>query len=121
LTTSIPTPARCHLWLKEALSPDDVGGAAFERLHTYVDDSHLIRRLLRCTDCGQLYFYEFYEEIDHAGGEDPQYRSYIPVTDEDAAAKLAKMMPFELLAIAPRLQSDFPRGAEHPSVRWIGK
>ena len=87
----------------------------------YDQPGHLIRRLLRCTDCGQLYFYEFYEEIDHAGGEDPQYRSYIPVTDEEDAAKLAKMMPFELLTFTPRLQTDFPREAKHPGVCWIGK
>ena len=119
MTIAIPASARCHLWLEEA--PDDLGGETFERLHTYVDDSPLIRRLLRCADCGQLYFYEFYEEVDFDDGEDPQYRSYIPATDEDAAATLAKMMPFELLAFSPRLQRDFPKGAEQPSVCWIGK
>jgi hypothetical protein len=121
LTISIPTPAQCHLWLKEDLSPADLDGTTFERLHTYDDDSHLNRRLLRCTDCGQLYFYEFYEEIDHDNSEDPQYRTYIPVTDEADAAKLAKMWPFELLTFTPRLQRDFPREAKHPSVCWIGK
>ena len=112
-------PIRCILWK----SPELVEPAAvrFEPVATYDDTNHWSRALLKCRECGQLYFYEFYEEIDHAGGEDPQYRSYIPVTDEEDAAKLAKMMPFELLTFTPRLQTDFPREAKHPGVCWIGK
>jgi hypothetical protein len=57
-------PARCHLRLKADLTPADLAPGAFSVLETYLDDSHHMRRLLQCTACGQLYFYEFREEID---------------------------------------------------------
>jgi hypothetical protein len=39
----------------------------FERIDTYVDESHLMRFLLKCRECGQLYFFELYEEINWEG------------------------------------------------------
>jgi hypothetical protein len=52
-------------------------------LDTYADDSHLSRRLLKCRECAQLYFFEFYEEIDWLDSKDPQYVTYIPVETRD--------------------------------------
>jgi hypothetical protein len=35
--------------------------------------------MLKCRECGQLYFFEFYDWIDWEDGRDPQYTTYIPV------------------------------------------
>lgn len=93
----------------------------FELIGTYVDESHLMRDLLKCRECGQLYFHEFYEEIDSEDGNDPQYITYMPVETEDEIKTLKAASQFGLLAFSPRLQKDFPMDAEKPAVRWIGK
>lgn len=84
----------------------------------YEEDSHLMHRLYRCRKCGQLYFYEFYEEIDWAEGNDPQYRTLVPVEDEGSAELLSRKAPIELLAY-PSIRMDFPRKAKEPEKpRW---
>ena len=112
------SPTQCVLWENPAPGARFEG---FERLDTYVDDDHLSRHLLRCRECGQLYFYEFYEWIDWEGGNDPQYRTYIPVESDTEIEALKKASPFELLKYFPRLQRDWPKEAPAPTVRWIGK
>lgn len=112
-------PTQCVLWEhpERIEMPEQ-----FEHLATYEDDSHLIRRLLKCRECGQCYFYEFYEEIDWENGNDPQYRTYIPVETEEEIEELKKSSSFELLRFTPRLQRDFPKEADKPSKScWIGK
>jgi hypothetical protein len=59
-----------------------------EQVCSFTEESHLIRRLLRCNECNQLYFYEFREEIDWINGEDPQYRTYIAVADKEPLGSL---------------------------------
>jgi len=66
-----------------------------------------------------LYFYEFYEVIDWMNGNDPQYRSYLPVDSIEEADELARLSVFDILDHYPRLQSDWPTAAEHPRVFWI--
>lgn len=70
---------------------------------------------------GQLYFFEFYEEIDWEGGNDPQYTTYIPVETNEEIETLKKSSPLELLQFFPRLQIDFPKEAKEPKVWWNGK
>lgn len=66
-------PIKCHLWQKEELTEQDLyTGNSFELLRTFADENHLSRCLLKRKDCGRLYFYEFYEEIDWKQGNDPQ-------------------------------------------------
>ena len=93
----------------------------FFRLKVYEDESHLIRALYKCKDCQQLYFYEFYEEIDWIEGKDPQYRTLIPVSSEDEADNMNKLTSIELLRFFPRIQSDWPSNAIAPEVKWVGK
>jgi hypothetical protein len=113
-------PVQCHLWQKEEITSDDISVfSCFEILHTFEDDSHLMRRLIRCKDCGQLYFYEFYEEIDWVGGNDPQYRTYIPIESEEEAREMAKLSPSGLLRFRPRLQNDWPANAKKTKIQWI--
>ena len=113
-------PAQCILWE----NPELIRGAAkelFELIETYVDESHLSRRLVKCRECGQLYFFEFYEEIDWVDGDDPQYTTYIPVETDEDIQTLKKSSQFELLQFFPRLQIDFPKEAKNPKIWWNGK
>lgn len=115
------SPEQCHLWKEENIKEDRNISGDFEQLKTYEDDSHLIRRLLKCKDCGQLYFYEFYEEIDWVNGNDPQYRTWIPIKTENDAKKLSAIPVIEILRFFPRLQSDWPADAKRPVLKWVGK
>jgi len=106
------------LWKYPELVNAPISGP-FELLETYSKDSHLWRYLLRCRECGQRYFFEFYEEIDWVDGEDPQYSTYLPVETDAEIAKLQNATQVELLQFTPRLQKDFPKGAKEPTLRWV--
>ena len=113
---------QCALWehpepLLEPAKRDDL----FELIETYVNENHLVRSLLKCRECGQLYFYEFYEEVDWEDGDDPQCSTYIPVETDDEIKTLKTTSPIGLSDFSPRLQRDFPKGAEKPTVHWVGK
>jgi hypothetical protein len=113
-------PKQCVYWD----NPDLVRGTMkerFELIDTYEDDSHLRRYLLKCRECGQLYFFEFYEWIDWEDGNDPQYSKYIPVSTMDDAEMLKNASPIELIRFSPSLNIDFPKNADAPTVYWAGK
>jgi len=114
-------PTRCRLWQKPDLAAADLRPDAFTVLETYLEESHHMRRLLQCRECGQLYFYAFTEEIDWAAGNDPQYRVYIPVGTLAEARRLNALSAAELLTLLPRLQVDWPAAAESPRARWVGR
>lgn len=115
-------PTQCALWEHpELLLKPGKLKDLFERIETYVDDDHLLRSLLKCRECGALYFHEFYEWIDWEDGNDPQYSTYIPVETDEEIKALKTASPFGLLGFSPRLQRDFPKDAARPTVRWVGK
>jgi len=87
-------------------------------MEVYLDDDHEKRKLLKCEQCQQLYYYEFYEMIDWVNGNDPQYRTWVPVATKEDADALALCPPHELLAYYPRLQNDWPANAERPHSWW---
>jgi hypothetical protein len=99
----------------------------FELIDTYAHESHLRRYLLKCRECGQLYFFEFYEWVDWENGNDPQYSKYIPVSNLDEAEMLKNAETHDLLRFSPSLNSIFRKtpkwrrciGREsfHPSLR----
>jgi hypothetical protein len=91
----------------------------FERLETYAEESHWWRYLLRCRECGQLYFFEFDEDIDWDDGNDPQYSIYVPVESDEQIAMLKESSPHQLLRFFPRLQKVSPIDAESPSAHWV--
>lgn len=109
--------ARCLYWRE----PEKIreGSRRFEKMATYVDDDHWFRRLLKCDECGQLYFYEFYECVDYDKSNDPQHRKWIPVASEDEALALLKNSSAELNAHSPCLRSDWPADKEEPDVFWV--
>jgi hypothetical protein len=113
-------PTRCHLWQGDVLQSQDLRDI-FEVVETFEDTSHFSRCLLRCTRCGQRYFYQFYETIDWEDGDDPQYSTYIPVDANEEVEILKKASVLELGQFAPRLVNDYPKGAQRPNVFWVGK
>jgi len=113
-------PEQCHLWRADTLVSEDLRGA-LEAIEQYVVESHFAQCLLRCRQCGQLYFYTFQEEINWEDGDDPQYSTYVPVETSEEAKGLRRLNPLNLSAVMPRLQKDFPTGAKVPKVYWVGK
>jgi hypothetical protein len=111
-------PKQCALWDR----PELIGrppAQIFEHVKRLVEESHLLRDVLRCRECGQLYFFEFYEWIDWESGNDPQYSTYIPVQGDADVAALNEVEPLGLMQFTPRLERNFPRDAERPAVRWV--
>lgn len=84
----------------------------------YVNDDHWFRKLLKCNECGQMYFYEMVEEIDWVHGNDPQYRTYIPVESEGVAREMSSLSKQELMNCFPRLHHDWPSNAKRPKTYW---
>lgn len=113
-------PTQCVLWEQPELVAAPLSDR-FELVENFIDESHWWRSLLKCRECGQLYFFEFYEEVDWEGGDDPQYAAYVPVENEQEIECLKATSPFALLEFFPRLQKDFPKGAKQPRIRWVGK
>ena len=112
-------PGNCHLMDLSGLNAQDITGP-METVKAYQDESHLIRMLYRCPRCGQLYFYEFYEEIDWVDSEDPQWRTMIPVADETSGDLLNRMPPMSFGAY-PAIRMDYPKEATAPGQpHWVG-
>lgn len=108
----ISPPANCHLWTDGIIDKKDLY-STLEIIKTYADDSHFKRELKKCKKCGQLYFFEFYEEIDWKEGNDPQYQTYIPVNDIETADELSKL-PTILLLNYLSIRIDWPANADKP-------
>lgn len=113
-------PSGCHLWLNGNPSLEQLRDDLID-IKVYEDDSHLIRKLKKCKACEQLYFYEFYEWIDWVEGNDPQYRTWIPIRNIEDADALSKLSPMTLLTYSG-IRSDFPENASMPSPpNWDNK
>lgn len=111
-------PTQCVLWREpeRIASPD---AQRFELLEDFVESSHWDRTLLKCRECGQLYFFEFHETIDWEGGDDAQHTTYIPVQTQEEIEALKQASDLSLFS--PRLRSERPPGATAATIRWIGK
>ena len=112
-------PTQCHLWNKEEIADGDLDNA-FDVVHTFSEDAHFSRRLIKCKQCGQLYLKEFYEEIDWVDGEDPQYLTFIPVRSKEDAEEINKVGLWELQTFSPRINRDYPKG-KPKRIYWVGK
>lgn len=116
----ITPPTQCHLWTQDPLDREELSRVLLI-VREFEDDSHLSRRLLRCQDCGQLYFYEWYEEIDWSEGNDPQYSTWIPVVSAEQAEELNGQSPLGLLGLLS-IRADYPSSTNTPGIpRWFGR
>jgi len=117
--TYFKKPIQCFLWKKDKLVSEDLHYQNLETIETFVDDGHFSRRLMKCKECGQLYFKEFYETTDYIGGNDPQYITLVPVYSKEDIEKLKATSMFELLEFRPHISSNWPADADRPSVCWV--
>lgn len=83
-----------------------------------IDESHYIISLRQCPECSQSFVSVFTETIDWVDGEDPQYRTVMPLLPQEAA-DLAVAAEGEmerwLSLLAPQrrtLKMDFPKGKD---------
>jgi len=112
-------PTDCLYWNNPDLAFEAPMEERFELVDTFVKESHWWRYLLKCRECGHLYFYEFYEEIDWEHGNDPQCSTYVPVGSGEEVEILKKTGHFELETFGPRLIKDFPKDAKEPKIFWV--
>jgi hypothetical protein len=111
--TELRAPTQCALWEK----PELVNLAdRFDTVEELIDKSHLSRSVLRCRECGQLYFYEFYEIVDWEDGNDRMYWTFIPVDAPEQIAALKEASVFDLMRYTPRLLRDM---SGSKGTRWI--
>lgn len=101
----ISKPEKCHLWT--ALPTGEELVNAFEHVKTFRDDYHHTRDLKKCKACGQLYFCEFYEQIDFRDGDDREYYCFIPADSFETADKLNNLSRFALASL-PGIFMNFP-------------
>ncbi len=102
----------------ENIKHEDIDHSNFENIKIYSDDDHLKRRLMRYKPTGEVFFYEFKEDIDYVNGNDPQYRTYIPVKNEEQADEINKLDILQIHTIAPRLIDDW-HADDTRVTKWI--
>jgi hypothetical protein len=108
----------CRVWRNPEAVVVKPLAEGFELLDTFVKESHWWRYLLQCRDCGQRYFYEFYEEVDWVDGDDPQFCTWVPVETDEEVARLKTAGQLGLRTFRPHLCNDHPKG-EARKIYWV--
>jgi hypothetical protein len=89
-----------------------------------IDDSHFIVQIRRCGAGGQAYLWIFAEFVDWPGGQDAQYRTILPITDEEVGTLTTRgeqqdLRALEGLGVDRRyLRVDWPSGLPDQRVYW---
>lgn len=112
-------PTQCALWSDPEATLAAPLKQQFALLDTVVEESHWWRYLLQCRECGQLYVYEFHEEVDWADGDDPHYVTLVPVGTQAEIDAVCAAPQGCLGGFVPRLCKDRPKGAARHQVRWV--
>jgi hypothetical protein len=110
----LPEPASCVLWNE----PERLRDLRMETMTVFEDDGHFRRALLKCPECGQLYFYEMREEADFEDGQDPVARLYIPVPTGEHAAAFSLAASQSLLRVRPILRDSGPADLKTSMIEW---
>lgn len=110
-------PFKCGLWR----DPGVVAGPGFRDqfafVATFADGSHHSRHLLRCRGCGQLYLYDFHEEVDLRDGNDPQELTLLAVSSTMPLLGVLNAPTAEWRKLRPRL--EVTPGATGSVARWV--
>lgn len=111
-------PKSCVLWR----DPESVISVplrdGFELLETFVKESHWWRYLLKCRECGQVYVFEFLEEVDWVDSDDPRYCTWIPIETDEEVQRVKAAGQLDMRSFIPHLCDDRPKGAER-KVYWV--
>ena len=111
-------PKNCVLWRNPRAVVTAPVQDGFELLETFVEESHWWRYLLKCRECGQLYFFEFLEEVDWVDGDDPQFCTWIPIDTGAEAEPMKTAAQLSMRTFIPHLADDRPKG-EKRKVYWV--
>jgi hypothetical protein len=90
----------------------------FNEVERLVDESHFIVRIVACSQCGQRYVAVTTEMIDWKGGDDPIYRSILPLSAAEAEMLLHQGANVDVKAIERLgdkrryLKVDWPSGQQ---------
>lgn len=96
---------------------------SFREIARLLDDSHDIVRLVACPACGQRYVAVTTEFVDWDDGEDPIYRSIVPVTpgESDHLASQGASVDYRLIELLGsdrrHLKTAWPKGAAE-TINW---
>ena len=101
---------------REDISEEEISLSHFKILKKYSEDDHFSRSFIQHIPSNDLYFYEFKEERYY--GNDPQYRTFIPVNNEKEADVINKRDYLEIHAISPRLLHDW-RSDDTRIIAWV--
>lgn len=87
-----------------------------------INESHFIVSIRKCPCCLQHFLQITTETVDWQDGQDPIYRTVIPIDDEEQAELVGKASlaerDLELIGVGRQsLQYDGPKGKE-PSIYW---
>lgn len=74
-----------YCWPLDANAAWEARGALTLRKEL-IDESHFIVIILGCNSCEQRFVSVFTETIDWQDGDDPQYWTLLPITEEEAAS-----------------------------------
>ena len=83
-----------------------------------IDDSHFIVLVRSCLSCGQRFVSVFTETIDWEHGEDPCFRTVLPITEQEALllrtadSKVVESLLYGLDSNRQSLCRDWPKDAE---------
>jgi hypothetical protein len=111
--------AQCALWKDPETTVAKGLFAQFVLLETFFKDSNWWRYLLKCRGCGQLYVFEFQEQIDWQDRDDTHFTTWIPVgTTEDIEA-VSTAVPVDLRSFVPRLCNDMLPGEKQAKCYWV--
>jgi len=109
----------CCLWNNPRLTKKELLDS-LKLVEAIVQESHFTRKIVRCKTCGQLYLYQFIEEVDWEGGNDTQFFKWIPVKDIEHAYELSKKTVMQILNL-PCIRIDFEKDMENPKGPYIYK
>lgn len=101
------------------LSGDDVSLSHFVFIRDYLDQGHVVSSLVRCIDCGQLYFYEHHSDTNGDLEDEDMYTFLVPIAKVSEDKVLESQAPLELLAKEPRLEWEIKNGEER--IGWVNR
>lgn len=102
----------CCLWKADKIEKKKLINS-LHTLEVIEQESHFTRKILECKNCGQVYLYEFTEEVDWEDGNDKQLFRWFPVESIYEAWKLAETPPIGLIN-HPAIRIDFSKDMQNP-------
>ena len=87
MTDSLSENIKCCLWNASKIDRHDLSRTLIP-VEIIDHESHFTRKILKCKECGQIFLYQFNEDVDWIDGNDDQYYKWIPVENIEKAREL---------------------------------